>query len=58
MSTHEEITQRKSFEIAARPLIAWLNENVHPHHKVIVTPISAELVEVAMGIVCREYVRD
>ncbi len=37
--------QRKSFEAAARPLIQWLCENVHPHHTVIVTPTGAELTE-------------
>lgn len=37
--------QRKSFEEAARPLIRWLCENVHPHHSVIVTPTNAELLE-------------
>ena len=38
--------QQKSFEEAARPLIKkWLCENVHPHHSVIVTPTSAELLE-------------
>lgn len=37
--------QQKSFEEAARPLIKWLNENVHPHHTVIVTPTDAELLE-------------
>ena len=30
---------------AARPLIKWLNENVHPHHSVIVTSTNAELLE-------------
>lgn len=37
--------QQKSFEEAARPLIKWLCENVHPHHSVIVTPTNAELLE-------------
>lgn len=37
--------QRKSFEEAARPLIKWLCENVHPHHSVIVTSTNAELLE-------------
>lgn len=37
--------QQKSFEAAARPLIKWLCENVHPHHSVIVTPTNAELLE-------------
>jgi hypothetical protein len=32
-----------SFEEAAKPLIKWLAENVHPHHTVIVTSTNAEL---------------
>lgn len=37
--------QQESFEAAAKPLIAWLAENVHPHHKVVVTATHAELLE-------------
>lgn len=37
--------QLESFKQAALPLIAWLNENVHPHHTAIVTPTKAELLE-------------
>lgn len=51
--------QRKSFEAAARPLIQWLNDNVHPHHTVIVTPTSAELLagECSTGHIL-DYVKD
>lgn len=51
--------QRKSFEAAARPLIQWLCENVHPHHTATVTPTSAELLEgqCSTGEVL-DYVRD
>lgn len=34
-----------SFEDAAKPLIKWLAENVHPHHQAIVTSTHAELLE-------------
>lgn len=37
--------QRKEFEAAARPLMKWLCDNVHPHHTAIVTPTGAELLE-------------
>ena len=37
--------QMKSFNEVVKPLIKWLNDNVHPHHSVIVTPTSAELLE-------------
>ncbi|WP_223497871.1 hypothetical protein [Serratia sp. JSRIV001] len=36
---------RNGFEEAAKPLIKWLAENVHPHHTVIVTSTNAELLE-------------
>jgi hypothetical protein len=37
--------ERNSFEEAARPLIKWMAENVHPHHTAIVTATGAELLE-------------
>lgn len=40
--TKEEM---KSFEEAARPLIKWLCEHVHPHHVAIVTGTDAQLLE-------------
>ena len=51
--------QTESFNEAARPLIRWLCENVHPHHSAIVTPIGAELMEgrVATGQIL-DYVKD
>lgn len=33
------------FEQVVRPVIKWLNENMHPHVTVIVTPTNAELLE-------------
>lgn len=29
----------------AKPLIKWMNENCHPHCKIIIEPDSVELVE-------------
>lgn len=37
--------QRETFIEAAKPLIKWLAENVHPHHTAIVTATNAELLE-------------
>lgn len=37
--------QQKEFEAVCRPVIKWLNDNVHPHHKVIITPTGAEIME-------------
>jgi hypothetical protein len=35
--------KQRSFEEAAKPMIKWLAENVHPHHTVVVTSTHAEL---------------
>lgn len=45
-------------EVAARPLIQYLNENHHPHTKVIVDPTSAEVVEGTMCIQNNEFLKD
>lgn len=41
--------QLKSFKESAEPLIKWLCENVDPHHTVIVTQTSAELLQGSLG---------
>lgn len=50
MSTETNNPQNKNrvdqeFEDKTRAVIKWLNDNMHPHAKVIITPTSAELVE-------------
>ena len=49
---------RSSFESVCRPLIQWLAENIHPHHKVIVTSTSAELMQGESVVYTEEYLRD
>ena len=44
-TAEEKESVQDSFRAAARPLIKWLCENVHPHHTIIVTPTGAELLE-------------
>lgn len=39
--TNQEI---EAFEAVTRPVMKWLNDNVHPHHTVIITPVNAELL--------------
>lgn len=46
------------FEEAAKPLIKWLAENVHPHHTAIVTSNSAELLEGSMSFPTDEFLKD
>ena len=56
---NEQDEKREGFEKAARPLIKWLCENVHPHHTAIVTPTGAGLMESACTTgPIYDYVRD
>lgn len=48
----------KSFEESAKPLIAWLNENKHPHSYVIVRTNGAEVVEGVLAISTDEFIED
>ncbi len=50
--------QREDFEEAAKPLIAFLNENCHPHVTVIVDCTSAELTEGVVMFRTEEYLKD
>lgn len=56
MSISEE--QRASFIEAANPLIKWLNDNIHPHAKVIVECDGAELVEGLLSHPTTEFIKD
>lgn len=47
-----------SFEEAAKPLIKWLAENVHPHHTAIVDQSSAELLMGLQRVATQEFVKD
>ncbi|HHK8238746.1 TPA: hypothetical protein ACQVHK_005364, partial [Serratia marcescens] len=47
-----------SFDEAAKPLIKWLAENVHPHHTAIVDQSSAELLMGLQRVATQEFVKD
>lgn len=47
-----------TFNEAAKPLIKWLAENVHPHHTAIVTSTRAELLEGQSVVNTEEYLKD
>ncbi len=52
---------RAAFAAAADPLIKFLNEHpdrLDPHHTVIVTPISAELLSGEMAHRTTEHIKD
>lgn len=59
MSNPESPVLRAEFEEVTRPVMKWLNENCHPHHKVVIGPDTAELLE---GKVCTgritDYIKD
>lgn len=44
--------------VATKPLIAWLNENCHPHCTAIVDQVSVELVEGIATNRTEEFLRD
>jgi hypothetical protein len=52
------LEKRNGFRDAAKPLIEWLNQNCHPHTKVIVDQTQAELVEGQISFVTHDYLRD
>lgn len=53
-----EDPKRKTFIEAAEPLIKWLAENVHPHHLVVVTSNSAELLQGEVAHKTDKFLKD
>jgi len=49
---------QKEFEEAVEPAIKWLNENVHPHHTIIIEHVGAELLEGNMCHRTTEFLAD
>lgn len=50
--------QGNEFELIARPLIKWLNDNAHPHTHVHIDNTSAVLSEKVFCLNTEEYLRD
>lgn len=50
--------RQEGFEEAAKPLIKWLAESVHPHHTVIVTSTHAELLQGEHVVNTEEFLKD
>lgn len=50
--------QRSNMKEAAKPLVKWMNENLHPHTKVIVETDGAELLEGITSVAIEEFIRD
>lgn len=56
--TDSEVEHKLTFEEAAKPVIKWLAENVHPHHTAVITANSAELLESKMCSRTDEFLKD
>ena len=50
--------QRGNMKEAAKPLVKWLNDNCHPHVKVIVDPSGAEVLEGLTSVAIEEFWKD
>lgn len=50
--------QQKDMENIIRPLIKWMNLNLNPHTKIIVTNNSIELLEGVSGTIINDYIVD
>ncbi len=50
--------QKASLLVAAKPLIKWMNENVHPHCSVIVDHTTVELLEGQLMHSTHEFLKD
>jgi hypothetical protein len=50
--------QRRELEALAKPMIDWLNRNMHPHSSIIIDTTSCQLVEGVSAFTTMEFVRD
>lgn len=50
--------QKESFELTARPLIKWLNDNCHIHVIAIIDCDRAELTEGIYNLKTDDYIKD
>lgn len=50
--------QIKAMKEAATPLVKFLNDNCHPHTKVIVEPDGAEILESSASVLITEFIKD
>jgi len=47
----------EAFELS-KPLIEWMNENVHPHMRILVDNSGFEIVEALGGRMTSEFIKD
>ena len=54
----DQRAKEKSLAVVVRPVIAWLNENCHPHCTIEIDQISARLSEGQIFVTANDYVGD
>ena len=50
--------QQIEFKEATKPLIKWLNDNLHPHVYVLVEPTGACLLSAELSYPTDEFIKD
>ena len=50
--------QKDEFEALSRPLIKWINDNMHPHAHITITSNHVELAEGVVGLTIDDYILD
>ena len=53
-----EKEKKESLEKVVRPVIKWLNENQHPHTKIIIYSNNFKLLEGIIGMTINDYIKD
>lgn len=49
----------EAFTVVVKPLMEWMNNNgLHPHHTIVVTQTSAEILEGRQFFKTMEFVKD
>lgn len=50
--------KRNEFIKVVEPVIKWMNENLHPHHTIVIDCTTAELLEGQMSHKTGKYLKD
>lgn len=51
-------SQQEEFMTLAKPLIKFLNDNLHPHVLIVIDNGRAELLEGLFNFPCEEFIKD
>lgn len=52
------LQQMNELERLSKPLLEWINDNCHPHCKIIIEPARIEVWEGIVSIPNEEYIKD